>query len=388
MGCFLGCFGASKDDKKHHKIAHHNPNVGKQCGPVNQTVAAKQVLLEEHDNSPIFENSVRDKQDEQSSIGTRKRVTFDTNVKEYEHVTCNEAPKTLEDDEKEADFTKPRQSSCTSESGSTLSSVISFPPNHRYQHCRVSDDEDDELGCEVSDLEDDEDELDEDDDKEAYDAEYSDDEYYSGQVSEITTRSCSSVESGDKSSVTYESQRAQESLDKETKTPVEFHRGARDRAAYVNAVLNPVENTAQWKHLKAKQTSSLKQQKENLPKSKLTENGSEDNYDVAVDASLSTWLSSTPKTPPTKAMPIMSEPMSPSASMSSHGSNSVILREERPILGALTMEELNQVSATSSPRISPIRNPNEKPLRTVGKHWTQIEDSLNTTRKYKEVSTK
>ncbi|KAK9726533.1 hypothetical protein RND81_05G221900 [Saponaria officinalis] len=121
-------------------------------------------------------------------------------------------------------------------------------------------------------------------------------------------------------------------------------------------MLNPVENTARWKQLKAKRTSSLKQQKENFTKSASTLNGPENIYGVAVDASLSTWLS------PTKATPIISEPISSSASMSSHGSNSVILREDRPILGALTMEELNQISASSSPRKSPIQSSNDKPL--------------------------
>ncbi|KAK9726427.1 hypothetical protein RND81_05G214300 [Saponaria officinalis] len=391
MGCFLGCFGGSKDDKKRPKIAHlphHYPNIGKQYSPVNQSVAAKQVLLEEPINSSISEIGVKpveekssltnnsgDKEEEQSGIGARKRVTFDSNVKEYEHVSCNEASETTEEDEKEADFTKPGKSSCTSESGSTLSSLGSFPPNHRYQNCRDSDDDDDELGCEVSDLDDD-DEFNEDDDEEAYDAEYSDDEYYSRQVAGISTRSCSSTESGTKSSLTYaaddESQKCHESRDKETNAPPGLHHGARDRAAYVNSVLNPVENTAQWKQLKAKRTSTLKQQKENFLKSESTLNGPENNYSVAVDASLSTWLS------PTKATPIVSETIPSSASMSSHGSNSVILREEKPILCALTMEELNQISVSSSPRKSPIQSSNEKPLvGTVGIHRTRVQDSVS-----------
>ncbi|XP_074279044.1 uncharacterized protein LOC141604040 isoform X2 [Silene latifolia] len=421
MGCFLGCFGASKDDKNRHRnshiahVPHPNPNYRKQYSPVHQIVTPKQDLLVEPINPPILETRVKpeeknlsltsnqEKQVDTLHLGAQKKVTFDANVKEYKHVPCEETPEILEENEKGADCTKIAKSSSLSESGSSLSSLGSFPPNHRYQNCRESDDEDDELHCEVSD-------LDENEDEEEYDAEYSEDEYYSKQVPEIPSRSCSSMDSGTESSRTCDSKKDQQSLDKEIITPPGFHRGARDRAGYVHSVLNPVENTAQWKNLKTKRTPPLKRQKENFPmdlgfeqsssKSKSIPDGPDNEYGVAVDASLSTWLDSSQKTPSTKSIPIGLEHISSPASMSSHGSNSVRNLEERPILGALTMDELKQFSASSSPRRSPSRSPNEKPLvGTVGIHWNDGDDRTpvegyssassfkgipNTTSKYRE----
>ncbi|XP_021763291.1 uncharacterized protein LOC110727997 isoform X2 [Chenopodium quinoa] len=351
--------------------------------------------------------------EEQLSSGTRKRVTFDSNVKEYEHIPYAEPPENMVESEMGGENVvdecsmKPTKSSSVSEGSSTLSSLGSFPPNHRYQNCRESDDEDEELDCQVSDLDDDEDE-DEGEDDEVYDDEYSDDEYH---LREVQDFSCSSVESRTKSSGTcfvddgHNDYMDHDSLERGAVTPVVFNRGARDRAGYVHSVLNPVENTAQWKYVKVKGPQLIEEQKENclvdlsFQQSSLKSKAISDEpkHEVAVDASLSTWIVSSQKTPPGNAVPINMEPISSGASASSHGSNSVRSQEERPILGALTIEELKQLSATSSPRKSPSRSPDERPLLgTVGVHWndrTPVEDYgsvssfkgiPNTTSKYRE----
>uniref|UniRef100_A0A803LA89 Uncharacterized protein n=1 Tax=Chenopodium quinoa TaxID=63459 RepID=A0A803LA89_CHEQI len=310
--------------------------------------------------------------EEQLSSGTRKRVTFDSNVKEYEHIPYAEPPENMVESEMGGENVvdecsmKPTKSSSVSEGSSTLSSLGSFPPNH------------------------------------------SDDEYH---LREVQDFSCSSVESRTKSSGTcfvddgHNDYMDHDSLERGAVTPVVFNRGARDRAGYVHSVLNPVENTAQWKYVKVKGPQLIEEQKENclvdlsFQQSSLKSKAISDEpkHEVAVDASLSTWIVSSQKTPPGNAVPINMEPISSGASASSHGSNSVRSQEERPILGALTIEELKQLSATSSPRKSPSRSPDERPLLgTVGVHWndrTPVEDYgsvssfkgiPNTTSKYRE----
>lgn len=420
MGCFLGCFGSSKEGKR-RKNAHHDsasdPNFGLQYQPIRSTLAAKEespakpvTVVPESQGKPEdkqLSSIKQSKPDDQLSWGSHKRVTFDSNVIEYEHVSAEKGPEIIQESEKEVEkdtnenCEKPSRSLSVSDGGSTLSSLGSYPPNHRYQNCRESDDEEDELDCELSDLDKDEDVHNEDDDEEVYDYDYSDDDYHSRDVQEFSDGSCSSMESRTRSSTTLIAP------DTKSKTS-EFNRGARERAGYVHSVLNPVENTTQWKVVKARETPPLKPQKENFPLNSIAKqlpkrfavnmDEPKSNHEVAVDASLSTWLGSSEKTPPIKAKPIGLEPIVSGASASSHGSNSVKSYEERPILGALTMEELKHLSSSSTPRRSPAQSPDEKPLvGTVGVHWnaqTPIEESgsassfkgiPNSTSKYREV---
>ncbi|KAF2292694.1 hypothetical protein GH714_026766 [Hevea brasiliensis] len=137
----------------------------------------------------------------------------------------------------------------------------------------------------------------------------------------------------------------------------------RDRSAYVHSVLNPVENLTQWKAVKAKGTPPLKQQKENFtlgqePRISFSSEPSfrelqfcfnmksdqskKSNQEIAVDASLSNWLGSSENTTINKPSTIDLGTITPEKSMSL-GSNSPRSFEDRPILGALTVEELKQI---------------------------------------------
>ncbi|KAF8394240.1 hypothetical protein HHK36_020447 [Tetracentron sinense] len=181
---------------------------------------------------------------------------------------------------------------------------------------------------------------------------------------------------------------------------------ARDRSKYVHSVLNPVENLTQWKTLKARATPPLKHQKENLNIEQETQrsftlepglnlspfnskpylgHSKPPNQEIAVDASLSNWLISSQTTPITKTSTI------------SVGTMSLRSKEDRPILGALTVEELKKLSASSCPRRSPSRIPEDKPiLGTVGGYWSHAVQAMdsnsgssceaipNTTSKYRE----
>ncbi|KAG6586158.1 hypothetical protein SDJN03_18891, partial [Cucurbita argyrosperma subsp. sororia] len=87
--------------------------------------------------------------------------------------------------------------------------------------------------------------------------------------------------------------------------------------------------------------------------------------EIAVDTSLSNWLiesETTPKSNSTSSS-IGNSPM--------WTRNSAKSNEDRPILGALTLEEIRQFSAFSTPRRSRSRSPEEAPIiGTVGTYWS------------------
>lgn len=135
-----------------------------------------------------------------------------------------------------------------------------------------------------------------------------------------------------------------------------------------SSLLKPVENLSQWKALKSKSLNS-DTQKENSPfpqKNRFQE--------TAVDASLSNWLVSSEKNTPNNK-PISS-------------GNSVKNVEDRPILGALTSDELRKFSGT--PRKSPGRSPDDDMpiIGSVGSYWSHSDNSaksLNSTSSYKGI---
>lgn len=347
----------------------------------------------------------REKPKEQPNLSPRKKVTFDSNVRTYEHVSTYDDSDLLRESEdfekkEEEDLVKLSLSKSPSEDSSVTSSLGSYPPNHRYQNCRESDDEDEELDFEDSDLDDEDKDEDENSDEDDGEVEYEDE--------------------------VIEPRRASEEVN--SPMPVSgllesevLNKNVRDRSAYVHSVLNPVENLTQWKavKVKGKQKTRPQIQKENFTldqeeprisfnlepafkdlslsfKSK-TDQPVKPKQEMAVDASLSNWLVSPESTPVNKTSMYAFDNLSPGR-CTSQGSNSVRSQEDRPILGALTVEEIRQFSASSSPRKSPSRSPDEMPIiGTVGTYWnntgpakdsgsaTSLKGIPNTTSKYREV---
>ncbi|OMO98244.1 hypothetical protein CCACVL1_04281 [Corchorus capsularis] len=412
MGCFLACFGSSKNRKARKNRHKVRPRFQRNAScNAQSTVSLEQSISNlEKPISPVKE--VRDdKAEEQlgsaSSSNTRKKVTFDTNVKTYEHDLVNESIDfELRNDEEEGEkegkvkeekLAKPREfeTSFGSENSSIASTSSSYPPNHRYQNCRESDDEEDELDyAEESDLDDD----DEDDDCEKFDD--------------------GVVESRDRINGIGGVIEEVDGLVEEDVKPIGVIRGVRDSRGNAHPVLNPVENLTQWKALKSKGAKPFKLQKENVSleeeepprlsfssdpsfkelsfsfKSKTDHEPKKLNREVSVDASLSNWLSSTETTPVKKGS--ICDASTPERSML-QGSNSVMSPEDRPILGALTVEEIKKFSASSSPRRSPSRSPDEMAIiGTVGTYWSHVSNTKdsgsptsfkgipNTTSKYRE----
>lgn len=420
MGCFLGCFGGSKDRRRRNQGNRGSPRRQRNGGqsPLLTTVSPVLGITEKATNSVP---ELSDKSELKLSPSTRKRVTFDSNVQTYEHVAVYGSTDSLLENnnfserEKEKDLAKSRQSYTNSEDDSTISSVGSYPQNHRYQNCRDSDDEAVESEYEDSDLDDDYDDYDE-----------ADDEGVLCQEVWSETIPTASMESRTENSLTrmasqeVDSPMTCEMAEKEVKT-IGLNRNARDRSVYVHPVLNPVENLSQWKAVKSRGTLPLKpQQKENLaadeevarisfssePSFKQSSyslhhqsnhQAKNLNKDIAVDASLSNWLVSSEITPKKKTATIELGSSITSEKSMSQGSTSVISIEDRPILGALTLEELKQFSASNSPRKSPSRSPDDMPIMgTVGTYWKHTVEAKgsgsgssykgipNTTSKYRE----
>ncbi|XP_019429102.1 PREDICTED: protein JASON-like isoform X1 [Lupinus angustifolius] len=403
MGCFLACFGSSKSTR----IKQHSSPKRNSCGrPQQQCVSSVQdhsntthvtPSLQNHDKSEEqlsvstgSSSQLQDKSEEQLSVSTRKKVTFDSNVKTYEPILQDEEPekKNIAEGKVEGLSEKPTQSKSSSFSeDSSVTSTGSYPPNHRYQNCRDSDDEveDDELDYEASDLSDDE--------------EGDNEEFEDGMVYSSPIQMCDN--SDDVNSMGLNS-----------------NPNARDRSVYVHPVLNPVENLTQWKVVKSKRTKPLSPQKENYISSNHESKnayGTEEEpstkevafnfnsdtdisrklkQEISVDSSLSNWLVSPETTPVNKPGLVPCYAGTPDRTTSQ---GSAVSREDRPILGALTLDEIRQFSANSSPRKSPSQSPVDMPIiGTVGTYWNftdSAEDSNsvsrfkgipNTTSKYRE----
>ncbi|VVA91365.1 unnamed protein product [Arabis nemorensis] len=146
---------------------------------------------------------------------TRKRVTFDSEVKTYEHIVLQESVELLEEKKEEV------------------------KSDERYKNCRESDDEveEDELDCDESDL----------DDDEEY---YSDDGSSEDKLHKLTKEVYTEEIEDDTEEIDAKLRRSNESV--------------KDGNHYAQGVLNPVENLTQWRSAKSEGRTMQKQsQKEN-----------------------------------------------------------------------------------------------------------------------------
>ncbi|XP_041005961.1 uncharacterized protein LOC121250807 isoform X1 [Juglans microcarpa x Juglans regia] len=420
MGCFLACFGSSKDGRKRRKQSRnkvrprdHQRTVS--CKPVQSTVSLTQGASQNPITTPVPQIlQIRDEVEEELSFRARKKVTFDSKVKTYEHVSCDDSQDfSLESEgggkEGEENVAKSNQSKSSSEDSSITSGSGSYPPNYRYQNCRDSDDEYEEPDNEDGDLD-----CDYDDDNSGIE----DNGLYGDDDDDRIVKSRRTISAAHIFTEEVESPMPICALRDGEVKPIGSNPYARDRSVYVHPVLNPVENLTQWKVVKAKGGQPLKPQKENFVSNQescvplgtdqsfeelsfsfrlKTDQSKKSNQEITVDASLSNWLVSSETTPVNKTNTNCLNTISPEKSML-HGSNSSRCQDDRPILGALTVEELKQFSASSSPKRSPSRSPDEMPIiGTVGTYWSHntvpAKDSgsassykgiPNTTSKYRE----
>ncbi|KAI4331549.1 hypothetical protein MLD38_029731 [Melastoma candidum] len=413
MGCFLACFGSSKDGSNSKRAKRGKRRVGGGVGvgvrgmspdQTSFTSQSAQVIALPQQDIPVKPPSdlapnISEKREEESSGSSQRKVRFDSNIIAYEHVSTEEEPENTPEEQASGNAPKADQSESLKEESSVTTSVSSYPPSHRYENCRDSDDE---FGywvdSEESDL-----------DGEGGDSnDLSDDDGGEGDsvADDIDRTSHVPILAGRKSNLVEKSS----SL---------LHQNGLDRNTYIPPVLRPVENLSQWKSVKAKgiRAPSSKQRKENFTSDLETMISSSDNkafmeasshveeklrgpnnstQEMLVDASLSTWLTSSGNMSISeKSMAGLDDAVS--LKSVSVGSSSPRYLDDRPILGALTVEELRKYSPKSSPRKSPSRSPDEMPLiGTVGTYWcdkklerdSQSASSFkgipNTTSKYRE----
>ncbi|KAK6911314.1 hypothetical protein RJ641_023407 [Dillenia turbinata] len=183
-----------------------------------------------------------------------------------------------------------------------------------------------------------------------------------------------------------------------------------NRNQTVADVLNPVENLIRWKSVKEtanpppKLQNVMSLEKENIntdkeyaipfsvvePSFKTKCGQQKSNKEIGVDTSLSSWLVESENDTPMSKLSATSVGSSPNEmenslkpspmSMNSSFSvgNSKSSYEDRPILGALTVEELKQISKSASPRRSPSKSPDDIPIiGTVGSYWSHTGQNMD-----------
>ncbi|XVF06425.1 hypothetical protein REPUB_Repub06bG0047100 [Reevesia pubescens] len=388
MGCFFVCFSASKNKKHQHLLANNATTSNDQKHEANEAVQSSK---EEDFGIPFNPITVKKERlgDLLNNSGKRK-VTFDLNVKIHEELPVDSFENLLKNNEdKESEETK--ETARSSVFDLTTSNVVVKSQNNRYQNnCAESEDELEDLDLVVSDLDDDNEDGKAENEPQLV-IEESSESLFS--LSIESRKQVCEVESGEKevtSSMTIDKSPIEEVK------PIGLNRTVKDRGGqYVESVLNPVENLAQWKEVKAKTSIPLKpdQEKENINleqefympispepslkfatfSSKLCSNDQKlVGQETAVDTSLSSWLVEPENTPNSKAS---SNSVGNSASKKTDSPRS---HEDRPILGTLTVEELKQHSASTTPRKCRSQSPDETPIiGTVGSYWSHTGQTID-----------
>ncbi|OEL27582.1 hypothetical protein BAE44_0011392 [Dichanthelium oligosanthes] len=366
------------------------------CSPV---VAVSVSPKDSFECSPVVtavvstpDSELREVSEHGSRSSGKKKVTFDMNVTTYENAV-------LPDQEEEP----------TEEDEKHVQKIVVLPENHRYRNCSDSDDDVEDEYAEDDFYGDDSDEEEEEDfmdckidlvDEEEMRTEENKQESHES----LFSLSMSNDQQNDQEVISPAPKSSGTSVDAES--PLITRNNLRDRSQYVHPLLNPVQNLSQWKEVKSLKTQAVpgkKLDKENVnlvPDVAARHDSTFANQtrmspsisgkkEVSVDASLSTWLNSSENSTVDKAQ------------SKSPCSISSVSREERPVLGALTVDDLKQSSSASSPRRSPRNNCEGAPiLGTVGSYWHCTEQDKeycssrsdsgtngipNTTSKYREV---
>ena len=168
------------------------------------------------------------------------------------------------------------------------------------------------------------------------------------------------------------------------------------RFADVSSVLNPIKNvTTQGRVVKATVLKSLKNDdKENInisavqdvgiplspePSLKLSKSkagqklNDKEEQEIGVDTSLSSWLVEPEATPISTESNSSVGEQTPKGGRGSPWSN-----EDRPILGALTLEDIRKYSLSTSSRKTRSRSPDETPIiGTVGSYWSHTGQTVD-----------
>ncbi|XP_024025180.1 uncharacterized protein LOC21407230 [Morus notabilis] len=372
MGCFPACFTSSSTSKRRKR---HNSDQGLQT-----TEAVQQIEPAKRESVGELIKLIRESKEEveeQVSCAAKKRVTFDLNVKSYEELSAKEVACDLVDGKEEKRSGNEEEAPKEIEpilDTIALSKVACFTPSNRYQNCRKSTDESEDLGLEGIDLEEDDDDGSYGaDDKEVVVQEESSESLFSLSI-DSRKRVCD-AEKGEKEVNSPMPIRSFSEEEVKTKTTGSC-RNAGKRCHFGDSVLSPIENFTQRKEVKKRPVSTFikHQEKENislekdvsifispepsLRSSKL--NSSEMKHateqEIGVDTSLSSWL-------------VGSETTVKSIASDNHSVLKSESEEER---------ELKQVSALLSPTRSRSHSPDATPeIGTVGSYWVHTRQNMD-----------
>ncbi|XP_011038484.1 PREDICTED: uncharacterized protein LOC105135344 isoform X2 [Populus euphratica] len=367
MGCSLfACFTACKHGKCRH-LVNVTPSKPHDDGATEASKVhepTKQEGVPQVPIEPILES--KENLEEQMRCNEKRKLTFNFNVETYEGLSTDEeviinVVEYKEEERKSENKEEEPSNMNKSVSNVVASNVGCYHPNNRYQN-RVDEEDYEDLDLEASDL------------NEAVQVliqEEPSESLFS--ISIDSRKQVHGAELGEKE-VSSPMPKG-ESPPKEEPKLEGSNQDALVMSRFDDPVLNPVENLIQWKEAKARATSPWQHEdKENVnveqdfdknisPETifKLYKQKKLVDQEIAVDTSLSSWLATPPMS---KGSPnsVGNTPSARSCSPRSH--------EDRPILGALTVEDLEQHSASNTPRRSRSLTPVETPLTgTVGSYW-------------------
>ncbi|CAM8988434.1 unnamed protein product [Rhodiola kirilowii] len=226
MGCFIACLGGTRKQKRRISQPHHQG-----LGSYQQLKSVSVKLDVKEENSTCHEpaDSQLKKPTLRSVLGASKKVSFNLNVKTYE---------LIDDSQEEDEIPEKKENEKVGAAGEN-ESTTSYPSNYRYKNF---------IDCE-NEEEDDDDVVDEDEDF------------------DDCLEDCLSDHELDQSSIQG---KGVFGLTK------------------VHSVLSPIENTAQWRAVKVKTTTTAGGQSRHQCKENAT--FMQQAEETRVDASLSSWI--------------------------------------------------------------------------------------------------
>ncbi|KAM7526687.1 hypothetical protein LguiA_016589 [Lonicera macranthoides] len=381
MGCFIACFGSSKHRQDPSSQSHHqiHENCESYPPPPPAAAAISSIMI------PISQ-SIGKSTEKQSDVktfekeeGVQKSSVESEEEKDKDKV--KEGEKVMKEEIVNQRVTKISQESSTGEKNREIeesqtlsdSSMISYPPMHRYHNFTITDGDD-------KDLED---------------------------IIIINSNDVHEESSDSLFSLSIESRKPVNAIEmEEVSSPftilvtpnkeinsIVFNQNH----YYIHSVLNPVENFNQWKavtsptnpqslnhHHREKENINLEQEL-NIPfceepsfknSKQIVSNLRPKLQEIEVDTSLSSWLVGSEKTPMSKESSANSIG---NLSSQSRNGNSCRCFEDRPILGALSAEEIKLLSAYSTPRTSPRSSRDEEVaiIGTVGSYWSHTGQTMD-----------
>ncbi|KAE8684217.1 Detected protein of unknown function [Hibiscus syriacus] len=370
MGCsFFSCFSASNNKKHQHLVdgassidQKPEANEAVRCSkeedfwkPFNPIIVKKEKLGE------LLKNN-----------SDKEKVAFDLNVETHEELYVEQSSDKSLTNEENKEIEGIVKGSGSSVLDLSAWAVVCESQNHRYQNSQESGDELKDLDLETKEVNEDDNGIGKAKNELQLDIEESSESLFS--LSIESRKHVCEVESDEK--------------EVNSPIPILLNRDAGVKGdECVQSVLNPVENLAQWKGVKAKAGIPLKdEEKENInveqgsdfklrtSSSRLCSNGKKlVGQEIDVDTSLSSWLMGPENTPNSKG-----STNSVGNSAASLKTNSPRSYEDRPVLGALMQEELKQHSASTSSKKCRSQIPDETPIiGTVGSYWNHTGQIVN-----------